>query len=327
MSGFLIYSVYFRTFENPGSFKPFMIRRFGRLFPLLLFATIAYVVGLNLLVLAKSTAVDWGYARLFREPHLLEYLAPSAAEIVSTLSLTHGLGLFHKLILNYASWSISTEFYTYFLFAGVCLAFKGRRRLLAFALLAVVGFAVTAWASIEVHDCLNAGRCLDVSYDFGFARCASAFFIGALACHAARRLTFNANGLQAVGLAALALVLVQIDEAPVLALLLPAVFALLIVSLSKDRGFLAELFKRGPLQRLGERSYSIYLMHPVVLLPLVSYRGSIKGTALTGAVLVAYLGVLWVVSGWTYRFVENPSRALFNRIARRMAPPSPMGTA
>ena len=54
-----------------------MIRRFGRLFPLLVFATIAFLMVQNLVVFGKSMAVMMGYSRLFREPGLLEYVYPS----------------------------------------------------------------------------------------------------------------------------------------------------------------------------------------------------------------------------------------------------------
>lgn len=327
LSGFLIYSVYSKQLENTDAFKPFIIRRFGRLFPLLVFATVAYVAGQNLVVFVKSMAVMLGYSRFFREPGLLEYSYPNAAEIVSTLSLTHGLGLFDKLILNYASWSISTEFYAYLLFASLCFLTRGRIRLAIIAMLAVLGYLLTVWASVDLHDCLTIGRCFDVSYDFGFARCVSAFFLGGLVSHFVKLIDFNANRLQIIGLVALTALFWAVDDYPILGIFFPGVFAILIVSISKDTGFLAELLKCRPFQILGERSYSIYLMHPVVLLPLMSYRDSIKGVAMSSAVLVAYLAVLWVVSGLTYRFVENPFRIIFNRIARGFALPRPIPLA
>ena len=327
LSGFLIYSVYSKALESSESFKPFMIRRFGRLFPLLVFATIAFLMVQNLVVFGKSMAVMMGYSRLFREPGLLEYVYPDAAQVFSTLTLTHGLGLFDQLILNYASWSISTEFYTYLLFASLCLVTRGRVRLFVFAMLAVGGFLLTVWASIDLHGCLRNGRCFDVTYDFGFARCVSAFFLGGLVCHFSKFINFNANYVQGVGLVALSTLFWAVGAYPILAMLFPLVFAALIVSLSRDTGFLAQILKGRLFQTMGERSYSIYLMHPVILLPLMNYRDHIKGFVMSSAVVVAYLLVLWVVSGLTYRFVESPFRMMFNRIARGYTVQQPVSIA
>ena len=83
----------------------------------------------------KRAALAHGYGTALQNPGALDYLLPGAPEILSTLTLTHGMGVFDRLILNYASWSISTEFYVYILFAAVCVLLAGSRRTAAFALL------------------------------------------------------------------------------------------------------------------------------------------------------------------------------------------------
>lgn len=315
LSGFLIFTAYSRKLESSQALRPFLIRRFGRLFPLLVFATVAYVTLQNLIIFAKNQAIELGYASLFRQPGVQDYNLPSAAEIFSTLTLTHSLGLFDKLVLNYASWSISTEFYTYVLFAALCFLLTGKARLGSFLLVCLSGCLLTAWASIKAHHCLEKGGCLDVSYDFGFARCISSFFLGALTCHFGRSVQFNANGLQLASGLMLALLFFLVDAYPWLAFGFPAICGIVVLSLSRDTGLLSALFKSRPFQMLGERSYSIYMMHPVVLLPLVSYRESIHGFLMVSSVMLGYVAVLVVVSGWTYRFIENPFRLLFNRMA------------
>ncbi|MDQ3059036.1 MAG: acyltransferase [Pseudomonadota bacterium] len=320
LSGFLIFFAYSRKLEYSHALRPFLIRRFGRLFPLLVFATVAYVVLQNLMVFAKSQAIALGYASFFQAPGLLEYKIPTAPEILSTLTLTHSLGFFDSLILNYASWSISTEFYTYVLFAMLCLLTRGRTRIMALSLVCATAFLLTAWASIVLHHCLEEGRCFDVSYDFGLVRCISSFFLGALTCHFSRSLQFNANYLQAAALLLLLALFSFMDAYPWLAFCFSAVCSVLILSISRDTGILAALFKSKPLQAAGERSYSIYMMHPVVLLPLIPYRENIHGFVMSTLVMAAYLTVLLIVSGWTYRFIENPFRRLFNRMAGA-APP------
>ena len=315
LSGFLIYTAYSGKLENGHAVRSFLIRRFGRLFPLLIFATLAFVALQNLIIFAKSQAIAHGYASFFRAPGLLEYQIPTAKEIISTLTLTHSLGVFDDLILNYASWSISTEFYAYVLFAALCFLLKGRIRIIAFAIIFLVGFLVTVWASLVIHQCLQAGRCFDVSYDFGFTRCISSFLLGALVCHFGRSLQFNANKLQFVALSMMTAIFWWVDAYPWVAFGFSAACSLLILSISRDTGFLSHLLKSKPFQVLGERSYSIYMMHPVILIPMISYLNYVKGFMMGAVVMLVYVSVLVLISGWTYKLIENPFRLWFNRLA------------
>src|SRR5213595_711097 len=52
LSGFLICLSYSAKLSHPGTLLAFLLRRFGRLFPLLIFATAAFVAMLNVGVLA-----------------------------------------------------------------------------------------------------------------------------------------------------------------------------------------------------------------------------------------------------------------------------------
>jgi peptidoglycan/LPS O-acetylase OafA/YrhL len=186
------------------------------------------------------------------------------------------------------------------------------------AVSSVLAYAVTCWASIAWHDCIAKTRCLDVTYDFGFARCIASFFMGCAAFHVSRYAASHANRLQGIALAATVVVFACLADAPAIALLLPLVFTLLILSLSSDRGWAASMLKTRAAQILGQRSYSVYLMHP----PLICAFGYVVrgtwGPAMGVAVLLAYVVALLAVSGLTYRFIEVPARDAFNRWAARL---------
>lgn len=293
LSGFVICASYSLKLENMDSFRPFLLRRFGRLFPLMIFSTAIFVLVRN-----HQTFAEVGYS------------IPSKMEILSTLTLTQGMGVFDKLFLNYVSWSISTEFYTYLLFASICFFLRGRVRLLAFALITIVGFLITAWATIDVHKCLLKGKCLDISYDFGFARCAASFFLGALTYSFSRTIPFKPTVLQISGLTVLSALFFWTDKYPLLTFLFPLVFSVLVLSVSKDIGLLSVILKSSPFQLLGKRSYSIYMMHPILLF----YMQSVITPLLTTLV---YIAVLVFIADLTYRFIEDPFRKMFNRIADR----------
>jgi peptidoglycan/LPS O-acetylase OafA/YrhL len=315
LSGFVICAAYSNRMSTAADFRSFVIRRIGRLLPLLLFSTIAYLAAANAIVLAKQLALSTGYGGVLHNPGSLDYLIPTAAELFSTITLTHGMGLFDRLILNTPGWSISTEFYTYFLFAIVCLFLAGRIRLMAFALLSMIGFAVSVVASISVHDCLRQGGCLSLTYDFGFPRTVFSFFLGALTYHASRTMQWNANALQVAGAVALAVMFALVDAYPAVSFSFPVIFAVLILSLCADNGWLAGILKRKPFLVLGERSYSIYLMHMPLVLFFENVAKRANGMLAGAVVLLVYAAVLIIVSGWTYRLIEDPFRSLFNRIA------------
>jgi peptidoglycan/LPS O-acetylase OafA/YrhL len=303
--------------STASDFRSFLIRRIGRLLPLLLFSTLIYLLGANAIVLAKDVAIAHGYGSVLNNPGAREYVIPSAAEAISTLTITHGMGVFDRLILNTPSWSISTEFYTYLLFATICLLLVGRMRLAGFAVVSAIGFIVSVIASATVHDCLKQGGCLSLTYDFGFTRTIFSFFLGALTFHAGRSMRLNPGVLQVAGAIALVAVLSLVDAYPAVSFLFPFVFALLILSLRTDSGWLAGILTRKPFQVLGERSYSIYLMHMPLVLFFENIAKRAHGVMAGAIVLTAYAATLIILSGWTYRLIEDPFRNMFNRIAAR----------
>ena len=322
ISGFVIYSAYATRLETAASLRAFLIRRFGRLFPLLVFSTLLYVLVKNLVIWAKHQAIALGYGAQFERADFAGYAFPDLTEIGATLTLTHGMGFIGQPTLNPVSWSISTEFYAYVLFALVCLALRGSTRLMVFVVLSAAGFLATVWATIHLHDCFAAGKCFDVTQDFGFARCVGAFFLGALTCHASRRLPLNANALQWAGLIGLGALLSLAESLPVLVFASPLLFAVLVFSVSRDTGFAAALLKSRPMQVLGQRSYSVYMLHPVLMLFFEPLARRAHGVFPAAVVIVAYIALLVFVSGWTYKVVEDPLRKWFNRIAGKKGEPA-----
>lgn len=109
---------------------------------------------------------------------------------------------------------------------------------------------------------------------------------------------------------------------------IPSLAAALIASLASRNGPAARLFSTRPAVWIGEISYSVYLLHGVIL---GDYAGLwlkyVRGLQLPapiaiplwiGALLAAILGA----SALTWRFVEQPGRALI-----RLLPPEPAGYA
>lgn len=317
LSGFVICAAYSSRMSTAQDFRSFFIRRFGRLWPLLIFSTLAFILLQNGIVAAKHVAVASGHTSLLGSPDALRFLPPDPLQLLAVATFTHALNLFDDLILNTPTWSISTEFVTYMLFALICLSLRDRARLFTYALVSAVSLAICVWASVNVHQCLAEGGCLSLTWDYGLPRSSFSFFLGALCWHWARDRRFNSNLWGGVGMALLAVLLALLDQHPALAFGFPFVFAILILACCHDQGWLAALLKARPLQVLGERSYSIYLMHMPLLLFFENLVRRTDSSLARIGILIAFVTVLLVVSGWTYRYVEHPFRELFNRLAKR----------
>jgi peptidoglycan/LPS O-acetylase OafA/YrhL len=112
------------------------------------------------------------------------------------------------------------------------------------------------------------------------------------------------------------------DTLPEIAFAFPIAFAFLVLAISADTGPLPRALKLKLFQTLGQRSYSIYLMHMPLLLIFENLSKRAHGVMPLTAALLAYVVVLYVVSGWTYQWVENPFRIWFNRMATDSAQPA-----
>jgi peptidoglycan/LPS O-acetylase OafA/YrhL len=318
LSGFLMYSLYAEKLATPGEFKQFLIRRFGRLYPLVVFSTFFYIACEFALFSARyiKTVITDGPA--YAAAHVHGYQLPGLVDLVSTLTLTNGVGLIDRLVLNAPTWSISAEFYTYIVFAISCYFLRGKKLIWFLSVSAALMYALTIWGSAQVHGCVSYGKCLDLTYDFGFPRCISTFFLGALSAAFCKTETkFNKNYLQIIGLGLFSFVLATMDRFHVTAFLSPLIFAILVASVSTDEGVLAHILKTRFFQMLGRLSFSIYLMHGCALIFFRAFLDHVGTGWPLYAYTVVYLIFVISMSSFTYRFIENPFRVYFNRIANK----------
>ncbi|MBP2300829.1 acyltransferase family protein [Azospirillum picis] len=346
LSGFVITHAYLGRIGDAPSAGGFLVRRFGRVWPLHAMVLLAFVPLEVLKALVGGSS----------EPAFSGQFEPSA--FFTNMALLHALGVEKSWTWNIPSWSISAEFFAYVTFAAVCLATRratarGQTAALTAvsALLAVVGAAVVIGFSDQY---------IDTSYDYGYFRCLYGFFTGHLVyrLHAASRITASSGGVApgrpAAGLLAgmeiLCLVaviaFVAASAGNALSLAAPLVFALVVWVFTFEAGPLSRLLATTPFQRLGTWSYSVYMVHALVLAvlqkgasvmqgmlgrPLFTER-TVDGTTdrllffgdlwAMDLLAVVYLLVVTVLSAITYRFIELPGQAFFNRLLVRMRKPS-----
>jgi peptidoglycan/LPS O-acetylase OafA/YrhL len=242
--------------------------------------------------------------------------------------MTQALHLVPVDTWNAPSWSISTEFYTYVVFALLSLFVA--RRLLWLATLIVVAGEVVLWTHAPS---------IDVTHDLGFARCLVGFFAG----HLVYRLWIRSRGItppRSVEPACLILTIVfmSLTTAGRLSLLAPLLFAGCVWVFAHEAGPVARALKSQPFQALGRWSYSIYMVHFFIVVgfyravaaaeqivhhPLRTPRDVVDlgNPWVMDTVALAYLGVVIAVAAAATRFIETPSRAWFNALSARYARP------
>lgn len=334
LSGFVVCHAYRDRLGSPRKVGGFVLRRFGRLWPLhaaLLFALMVMVMAINL----------YGH-----HPEGLTIAASngnySLLALVLNAALLTAMGLYGNA-WNSPAWSIGAELYTYLLFAAV-VVFAGRRLLSASLALALgAGVVLLAMAPSFMNS----------TADFGFVRCIAGFFAGVVTYHvheATRETRLplpSVCEIAVIGLAGLFMILAGNgpDEVHALSVLAPIVFGGAILVFARERGALSKLLTARPLRALGRWSYSIYMVHMPILVLLgyaVWLYGDLTsapmqvGTLVEGHVkqlydlgdpvatqvlLGGFIVAVVAAAAWTYGRIEAPWRDHFNRVAKRIENP------
>ena len=305
LSGFVIAANYEKRLAEGYGVWRFALLRFGRLYPLHL----AVLVALIALRLAHS-ASGLGEASAFAAPRW------SADTIVANLLLVQSLHLYDFTPWNGPSWSISTEFYTYLLFAAAVTLY--RRSIVLLLLPVVLASAAALW--------FLAGG-IGTTYDWGLVRCICSFAAGAMIWHAHRARSLRAG--TALELMSILLIVVFVCNAGkgALSLAAPAVFGLAVLVFAEEAGAVSRWLRKPPLLWLGGRSYSIYMVHFLVAWLLADCLKVLRRAGLdliagvetarwqNDVVTLVYIVLVLAVAAFTYRAIEVPARAWFRRLA------------
>ena len=321
LSGFVMAHAYDDRLARGLPFGAFFALRLARLYPLHAFMLLAWVP----FVLFKQYL--WLRGVGDSEPFAENDLATFVANVL----MLHSTGVTQSLSWNFPSWSISAELLTYALFHQLVARSAAARRALPALALAVIVYALIVASGVDS---------LSITYAGGVVRCVAGFAVGvwlrrlagtpaprpatdaadAASTDAARRDTLRE-------IAAVLLVIGCVWHADDLPgeLVAAASFALCIRTFAQPRdGLLGRALRTRVPLRLGELSYSIYLVHVIVLGALtnvIEYGLGIDPTEgqgmLAPLVNAAMLAIVVWLSILTHRWIEMP----FMRAARaRLAP-------
>ncbi len=244
LSGFVIALNYQNIVFTLKTAISFIKKRFLRLYPLHFIMLLIYLM-LELLkyYFEKETGL------ISNEP---SFSKSNFSSFISNLFLLQGL-VDSELSYNEVSWSISFEFYTYILFAFII--FFIRNKIIYFSLIVLI----TILSLIFVYKL----GLMDESNRLGYLRCSYSFFLGTLA--------YNINNkIKDINLSIL--------EIPIFLItiylfcyipnttFMPFMFALLILTLNQtNKGYIKRLLNNKFLIYIGKISYSIYMIHYLVI--------------------------------------------------------------
>jgi len=182
--------------------------------------------------------------------------------------------------------------------------------------------AALCWGALLALKLTLGHGTLGVSFDWGVLLCIPSFTLGMVLARWYRAPGRYARivGSDCGTATALALTFAAIQFRLPDILVLP-LFCLVILSAALNDGWVQRVLTIRPLYRLGILSYSIYLVHTLLLRPWqLFYQKILHAQLSTGGAAVAVLLLLSIViacSEVTYRWVETPGREAFGRLARR----------
>ncbi len=297
LSGFVIAFAYLDRIEDTRSTLKFTVRRFGRLWPL-------HIAMLGVFVLIEVVRLISG------GDAFTGYKAPWT--LLPEVALAHGLGFTGVTNWNTPSWSISTEFWTYIVFAALVLGFR-RHMALAATIMVVASLAVLVSVSPSG---------MDVTFNYGLLRCLAGFFTGVVTLIVWRsvrdRIALPMPTLVEAAMLAAIVLFVSLAGMTWLSFAAPFVFAPAVLVFAYQKGALSQVLLTRPMQALGEWSYAIYMTaYFVALFFNLKLVPRFPGAPMDVVALV-YLACVLVASWLAYRVIETPTRAWFNKLAAKI---------
>jgi peptidoglycan/LPS O-acetylase OafA/YrhL len=334
LSGFVIAANYQRRLLDGFGVGRFLLLRLGRLYPLH-FAMLTLFVGCELLKVLRRMLIP---AALWSINSIAPFSTPQQAPdtILANLLLVQSLHLYDFLTWNIPSWSISTEFYTYIVFALCLIGF--RKHAWIALVLAMIGGPVLI-ASLSEHN-------MHTESDWGIIRCIYGFAAGVVSWNIyekwndSLRKWFSGNTAEWCTIGFM-FAFISVSGNTILSVAAPYVFGLVVLVFAFEAGIASVILRLRPLVFLGTLSYSIYMTHVFVGERLFTAGSMLAnlwhvdpfthreisghdiyflGTRLwQGDIAYAvYLAMIIAMSYFTYRWIEKPAREwVRSRVQRR----------
>lgn len=327
LSGFVMCHVYGKWFSHSVdgfSFKKFTIARFARVYPLHFF-TLFYLVALRLWFVMAG-GID-------NDPFNLASFTWSS--IPTNLLLLQSMNVHNWFTWNNAAWSISTEWWMYMLFPFLVAPFM---RLSAVARWVVVAACLAGYVFImlviqnyvtvpESLSFIKPQPTINVAYQYGFLRCLFGFVIGMMVYLGYKEewaKQFLASGTMLMLATAGLAICLHFAVPDVLSV---SFYPFILLSAAYGSQKMNAFFGDKVMQRLGDWSFSIYLVHqPIVYtyFTLAAYFNTAPSEENTGGpppppslltawlICLVFIALTLFLSWLSYKYLEVPARNWIN---------------
>ena len=311
LSGFVLALNYGHVFARGWSlagWRDFLIRRLARVYPLYSVVVLAGFAGW----LAATHAAT--LADLLPKPPLNRPVLDATVNLLMIQSWGIGPSI------DGTAWSLSAEWAAYLLFPLLVAAtlFSRPRIAMGFGLVALAAAAGTA-ALTSGDGAYHSGP-LD-AYDGAtmepVLRCLAGFMLGLLMFRLAQSESIRKRVARDAVVGAIMALLVVGLVVGAHDLLIYPLFAALVLGLYANRGRCGQAVGCRFLYWLGTVSYSLYLLHPFVILPRRSMDAALQAWMPQSWSYVitsfAIYALLFAVSDLSYRLIEQPGRRWLTR--------------
>ena len=246
LSGFVIAHSYSSKIHTSIDLLKFKFKRFLRLYPL------------HILTLIMFIFIEWTKYYFSIKSDIFSSSVPFSINNMN--SFIHNLFLTHAFLsnnsFNIPSWSISVEFYTYFLFSLIVLFIKNKNMCLFF----FIGISISS----SLYIIFSSGTITSMENEDGFVRCCFSFFLGSTIFGLQSFLRIKPKLVNYLILIFLSLMVISFFIGNNFIGIL--IFAIIIlISVKEEENYFVKILNFRPLVYLGSISYGIYMFHFLVI--------------------------------------------------------------
>jgi peptidoglycan/LPS O-acetylase OafA/YrhL len=306
LSGFLLSHIYERTFDDGvrrTDYVRFLIRRIARIYP-------AYICIMALSVVRHIISV-----------HDQQNFHMSVVDIAANLLMIQAWWPGFNTTLG-VSWSLSAELFAYITMPFMLLGMYRTMRSGAKAITVVV---VVCIACLQLMIALNDNKTIDItSPPFCILRALADFYLGVAAVHCIRQFEFAqklvASSYFVVLSTVVAVLLLEWSNQDIFIIIS---FVILVASLSGGAAAANFMYGNRIVYFLGEISYSVYLIHTLLIASayMIEARLSQFGWPLAVSLsCVTAVGLIIAAASASYFVIERPARELFRQLQRLSKP-------
>ncbi|WP_371397795.1 acyltransferase family protein [Fretibacter rubidus] len=325
-SGFLMFRLYGDKIHDVGAGRAFMVKRIARLYPIHFVMTMMFLAFALARILAHKIGLSTQEAG-----EVLPFAAGAPENIwslLSNLTLTQAMGLHDSLTFNPPSWTISVEFFAYFVFIAM-LIWAPPKRAFHFGL---IGAGVAGLYVFLASQKPN----MDITHDLAFWRCLAGFFTGVIGARiygiVIKDKSLNSvNSMSYTNILECAALLIYLLFVGYcggkMQFLVGPVALLFVVVFAQDKGFISRLMMRPVFGYLAKISYSVYMIHVIIAIVFDMFGGRALSrifgagwhdTAVWGDLyILPYLLVVIGCAHLSVIYIERPGARLINHIFTR----------